>query len=45
MGSTVSVEPPFFEPNKELQKLGGAKVVLAKVTNADAMAAVMGGRG
>jgi hypothetical protein len=33
------------DPSAELQRLGGAKVVLATVTNADAMTAVMGGLG
>src|ERR1700691_5813592 len=33
------------DPSAELQKLGGAKVVLATVTAGDAMAAVLGGLG
>jgi len=33
------------DPAKELLKLGGAKVVLATVTNGDAMSAVLGGLG
>jgi D-arabinose 1-dehydrogenase-like Zn-dependent alcohol dehydrogenase len=33
------------EPAAELQKLGGAKVILATVTNGDAMSAVQGGLG
>ena len=33
------------DPAAELQKLGGAKVILATVTNGDAMSAVQGGLG
>src|SRR5213078_4999058 len=33
------------DPAAELNKLGGAKVVIATVTNADAMTAVLGGLG
>jgi alcohol dehydrogenase len=33
------------DPSAELQKLGGAKVILATVTSADAMKAVLGGLG
>jgi D-arabinose 1-dehydrogenase-like Zn-dependent alcohol dehydrogenase len=33
------------DPAAELQKLGGAKVIIATVTNGDAMAAVTGGLG
>jgi D-arabinose 1-dehydrogenase-like Zn-dependent alcohol dehydrogenase len=33
------------DPAAELQKLGGAKIILATITNGDAMTAVMGGLG
>ncbi|WP_260703101.1 alcohol dehydrogenase [Edaphobacter flagellatus] len=45
LGAAVYIDSQTQDPAAELQKLGGAKVVLATVTNADAMAAVMGGLG
>jgi D-arabinose 1-dehydrogenase-like Zn-dependent alcohol dehydrogenase len=45
MGAAAYIDSQAQDPSAELQKLGGAKVVLATVTNADAMAAVMGGLG
>jgi D-arabinose 1-dehydrogenase-like Zn-dependent alcohol dehydrogenase len=45
MGAAAYIDSQAQDPSGELQKLGGAKVVLATVTNADAMAAVMGGLG
>ena len=45
LGADVYIDSQAQDPAAELQKLGGAKVVLATVTNADAMAAVMGGLG
>jgi D-arabinose 1-dehydrogenase-like Zn-dependent alcohol dehydrogenase len=43
LGADVFIDSQTQDPSAELQKLGGAKVVLATVTNADAMAATMGG--
>jgi alcohol dehydrogenase len=45
LGAFHYIDSQSQDPAKELQKLGGAKVVLATVTNADAMSAVMGGLG
>ena len=45
LGAVMYIDSQAQDPAAELQKLGGAKVVLATVTNADAMAAVMGGLG
>jgi D-arabinose 1-dehydrogenase-like Zn-dependent alcohol dehydrogenase len=45
MGAAAYIDSQAQDPSAELQKLGGAKVVLATVTNADAMSAVMGGLG
>ncbi|HEX4386157.1 MAG TPA: alcohol dehydrogenase [Myxococcales bacterium] len=45
LGAAVYIDSQAQDPARELQKLGGAKVVLATVTNADAMAAVIGGLG
>jgi len=45
LGADVYIDSQTQDPAAELQKLGGAKVVLATVTNGDAMAAVMGGMG
>jgi D-arabinose 1-dehydrogenase-like Zn-dependent alcohol dehydrogenase len=45
LGADVYIDSQAQDPSAELQKLGGASVVLATVTNADAMAAVMGGLG
>jgi D-arabinose 1-dehydrogenase-like Zn-dependent alcohol dehydrogenase len=43
LGADLYIDSQAQDPAAELQKLGGAKVVLATVTNAEAMAAVMGG--
>jgi alcohol dehydrogenase len=43
LGAHAYINSQAQNPAAELQKLGGAKVVLATVTNADAMQAVMGG--
>lgn len=43
LGADLYIDNKVQDPAAELQKLGGAKVVLATVTNADAMAAAMGG--
>jgi D-arabinose 1-dehydrogenase-like Zn-dependent alcohol dehydrogenase len=45
MGAVTYIDTQAQDPSAELQKMGGAKVVLATVTNADAMAAVIGGLG
>jgi D-arabinose 1-dehydrogenase-like Zn-dependent alcohol dehydrogenase len=45
LGASVYIDNQRQNPSAELQKLGGAQVVLATVTNADAMAAAMGGLG
>jgi D-arabinose 1-dehydrogenase-like Zn-dependent alcohol dehydrogenase len=45
LGADVYIDSQTQDPAAELQKLGGAKVVLATVTDAGAMAAVMGGLG
>jgi D-arabinose 1-dehydrogenase-like Zn-dependent alcohol dehydrogenase len=43
LGASRYIDSQAQDPASELQKLGGAKVILATVTNADAMKAVMGG--
>ena len=43
LGAHHYIESELQDPAAELQKLGGAKVVLATVTNAEAMQAVIGG--
>jgi D-arabinose 1-dehydrogenase-like Zn-dependent alcohol dehydrogenase len=43
LGAARYIDSTAQDPAGELQKLGGAKVVIATVTNADAMAAAMGG--
>jgi D-arabinose 1-dehydrogenase-like Zn-dependent alcohol dehydrogenase len=43
LGASHYIESQSQDPAAELQKLGGAKVILATVTNADAMKSVMGG--
>lgn len=43
LGADAYIDNQTQDPAAELQKLGGAQVVLATVTNADAMASVMGG--
>ena len=45
LGASVYIDSQTQDPAAELQKLGGATVVLATVTNAEAMAAVTGGLG
>jgi D-arabinose 1-dehydrogenase-like Zn-dependent alcohol dehydrogenase len=43
LGAAVYIDSASQDPAAELQKLGGAKVVLATVTNGEAMSAVQGG--
>jgi alcohol dehydrogenase len=43
LGASHYIDSQTQDPSAELQKLGGARVILATVTNADAMKAVMGG--
>jgi D-arabinose 1-dehydrogenase-like Zn-dependent alcohol dehydrogenase len=43
LGAAQYIDSTTQDPAAELQKLGGAKAVIATVTNADAMAAAMGG--
>jgi D-arabinose 1-dehydrogenase-like Zn-dependent alcohol dehydrogenase len=43
LGATHYIDSQSQNPAAELAKLGGAKVVIATVTNADAMSAVIGG--
>jgi D-arabinose 1-dehydrogenase-like Zn-dependent alcohol dehydrogenase len=43
LGAAHYIDSATQDPAAELQKLGGAKVVLATVTSADAMKAVIGG--
>ena len=45
LGAHSYIDSLAQDPAKELTKLGGARVVLATVTNGDAMSAVMGGLG
>src|SRR5881398_2456457 len=45
LGAHHYIDSQAQDPAAELQKLGGAKVILATVTNGDAMAAVQGGLG
>jgi D-arabinose 1-dehydrogenase-like Zn-dependent alcohol dehydrogenase len=45
LGARVYIDNKAQDPVAELQKLGGARVILATATNADAMAAVIGGLG
>ncbi len=45
LGAWRYIDSRAQDPGAELQKLGGAKVVLATVTAGDAMAAVLGGLG
>jgi len=45
LGASVYIDTKMQDPAAELMKLGGAKVVLATVTNGDAMSAVLGGLG
>jgi D-arabinose 1-dehydrogenase-like Zn-dependent alcohol dehydrogenase len=43
LGALHYIDSQALDPAAELRKLGGARVVLATVTNGDAMAAVIGG--
>jgi D-arabinose 1-dehydrogenase-like Zn-dependent alcohol dehydrogenase len=43
LGASIYIDSQTQDPSAELQKLGGAQVILATVTNADAMKTVMGG--
>jgi alcohol dehydrogenase len=43
LGASHYVDSQSQDPSAALQRLGGARVILATVTNADAMKAVMGG--
>ena len=45
LGAWKYIDSQAGDPAAELQKLGGAKVILATVTNGDAMSAVAGGLG
>jgi D-arabinose 1-dehydrogenase-like Zn-dependent alcohol dehydrogenase len=45
LGATHYIDSQEKNPTEELSKLGGAQVVIATVTNADAMRAVIGGLG
>jgi D-arabinose 1-dehydrogenase-like Zn-dependent alcohol dehydrogenase len=45
LGASVYIDSKTQDPSAELLKLGGAKIVLATVTNGDAMSAVLGGLG
>src|SRR5882672_11050921 len=45
LGARDYIDSQSQNPAAELRSLGGAKVILATVTNADAMAAVVGGLG
>jgi D-arabinose 1-dehydrogenase-like Zn-dependent alcohol dehydrogenase len=43
LGAHYHIDNKTQDPAAELQKLGGAKIILATVTSADAMKAVLGG--
>jgi D-arabinose 1-dehydrogenase-like Zn-dependent alcohol dehydrogenase len=45
LGASAYIDTQSTDPSAELQKLGGAKVILATVTAADAMEAVVDGLG
>src|ERR1051325_7519219 len=45
LGARHYIDSQSSDPAAELSKLGGAKVIIATVTNGDAMAAVLGGLG
>jgi D-arabinose 1-dehydrogenase-like Zn-dependent alcohol dehydrogenase len=45
LGASDYIDSLVQDPAAELRKLGGAKVILATVTNGEAMAAVVGGLG
>ncbi len=43
LGASIYIDSTRQDPAEELQKLGGAKVILATATSGDAMSAVQGG--
>jgi D-arabinose 1-dehydrogenase-like Zn-dependent alcohol dehydrogenase len=43
LGAAIYIDSQAQDPAKELMKLGGAKVILATVTNGEAMSAIQGG--
>jgi D-arabinose 1-dehydrogenase-like Zn-dependent alcohol dehydrogenase len=43
LGAQVYIDSKAQDPSAELRKLGGAKVILATVTNGEAMSAAVGG--
>jgi D-arabinose 1-dehydrogenase-like Zn-dependent alcohol dehydrogenase len=43
LGASIYIDSQATDPSAELQKLGGAKVILATVTDGNAMGAVQGG--
>src|SRR5205814_1963942 len=45
LGARHHIDSQAQDPAAELRSLGGARVILATVTNGDAMAAVVGGLG
>jgi D-arabinose 1-dehydrogenase-like Zn-dependent alcohol dehydrogenase len=45
LGASVYIDSQAQDPAAELQKLGGARVILATATSGDAMSAVQGGLG
>ena len=45
LGAWAYIDSKAQDPSAELLKLGGAKIILATVTNGDAMSAVLGGLG
>jgi D-arabinose 1-dehydrogenase-like Zn-dependent alcohol dehydrogenase len=45
LGASVYIDSQAQDPASELQKLGGAKVILATATSGEAMSAVQGGLG
>jgi D-arabinose 1-dehydrogenase-like Zn-dependent alcohol dehydrogenase len=45
LGAHHYIDSQTTDPSAELTRLGGAKVIIATVTNGDAMAAVLGGLG
>lgn len=45
LGAQVYIDSKVQDPAAELMKLGGARVILATVTNAEAMTAIQGGLG
>jgi D-arabinose 1-dehydrogenase-like Zn-dependent alcohol dehydrogenase len=45
LGAAIYLDSQVHDPAAELSKLGGAKVILSTVTNAEAMSAMLGGLG